>query len=183
MKTDQVWIDGIGELFGSVTNTELVDRRGFLDMLHDDDRSEFEATVARAIANKAPSYRAQYRIVLNTGGQLEIEELGEFTYDEAGAPLHLSGTIQDITERRRAEEKLEFTQFALDSAAEAVLFLRRNSSVAYVNDAACDLLGYSRDELLSMTVCDFNPLLLPEMIEVRQQHDYAGGGFVFETIN
>ena len=122
MKTDQVWIEGIGELFGNVTNTELADRRGFLDMLHDDDRSEFEATVARAIAKKDPSYRAKYRIVLSTGDQLQIEELGEITYDKTGEPLHLSGTIQDITERRLAEEKLEFTQFALDSAAEAVFF-------------------------------------------------------------
>ena len=57
-----------------------------------------------------------------------------------------------------------------------------------MNDAACDLLGYSRDELLSMTVCDFNPALRPEMVEARwhevgQQHDDAGGGFVFETVN
>ena len=82
-------------------------------MLHDDDRSEFEATVARAIAKTDSSYRAKYRIVLSTGDQLQIEELGEITYDKTGEPLHLNGTIQDITERRLAEEKLEFTQFAL----------------------------------------------------------------------
>ena len=187
LQTDQVWIDGIGEMFG-VSNQDLVDRKGFLDMLSAEDRTEFEATFAGAIKSRAPSCRAQYRVVLDSGDELEIEELGELTYDETGKPLHLSGTIQDITERWRAEERLEFTQFALDSAVEAVFFLRRDSSVSYVNDAACDLLGYARDELLSMTVCDFNPSLLPEIVEarwheVRQQHDDAGGGFVFETIN
>ena len=187
LQTDQVWIDGIGEMFG-VSNHDLADRKGFLDMLSAEDRTEFEATFAGAIKSRAPSYRAQYSVVLDSGDELEVEELGELTYDETGKPLHLSGTIQDITERWRAEERLEFTQFALDSAAEAVFFLRRDSSVSYVNDAACDLLGYARDELLSMTVCDFNPSLLPEIVEarwheVRQQHDDAGGGFVFETIN
>ena len=71
----------------------------------------------------------------------------------------LSGTIQDITERRQAEERLEFTQFALDSAAEEILFLKRDATVSFVNEAACDMLGYSRNELLQMNVCDFNPSL------------------------
>ena len=187
MQTGEVEIEGVEEIF-LVPRETLAGRDAFLDMVHRDDRATLKSTMLNAINNKEQSYRARYRITTTPGDQAIIEELGEFTYGDDGEPVLLSGTIQDITERRQAEEQLEFTQFALDSAAEAVFFLKRDATVAYVNDAACDMLGYSRDELLKMTVCDFNPSLLPEMIEerwqeVRHQHDEAGGGFVFETIN
>ena len=185
MQTGEVEIEGVEEIF-LVPRETLAGRDAFLDMVHRDDRATLKSTMLNAINNKEQSYRARYRITTTPGDQAIIEELGEFTYGDDGEPVLLSGTIQDITERRQAEEQLEFTQFALDSAAEAVFFLKRDATVAYVNDAACDMLGYSRDELLKMTVCDFNPSLLPEMIEerwqeVRHQHDEAGGGFVFNV--
>ena len=65
--------------------------------------------------------------------------------------------LQDITERKRAEESLRLTQFSLDSAADAVFWLGPDAAFTYVNDAACRLLGYSREELLRMTAHDVNP--------------------------
>jgi PAS domain S-box-containing protein len=63
----------------------------------------------------------------------------------------------EIAERKRAEESLRLTQFSLDSAADAVFWLGPDAAFTYVNDAAWRLLGYSREELLRMTVHDVNP--------------------------
>ena len=62
-----------------------------------------------------------------------------------------------MTERRIAEEALRRTQFAVDTSRDAVFLVKRDAGLAYVNNAACRSLGYTRDELLSLTVFDFDP--------------------------
>jgi PAS domain S-box-containing protein len=63
----------------------------------------------------------------------------------------------DVTDQRRAERNLRFTQFAVDRAADMVFWIDRDARLLYVNDAACRQLGYTREELLRMTVADIDP--------------------------
>ncbi len=65
--------------------------------------------------------------------------------------------VRDITERRRLDESLRFAQFAVDHNAITTYLVRADGGFDYVNDAACDMLGYSCDELLSMTVSEIAP--------------------------
>ena len=60
----------------------------------------------------------------------------------------------DITDRKRAEETLQFTQFAIDHMADAAFWMTPDAHFFYVNQSACRALGYSRDELVGMTVAD-----------------------------
>ena len=64
---------------------------------------------------------------------------------------------QDVTEQRRAERALRLTQTAVDRSADSVFWIDRSAKFLYVNDAACQRLGYSRGELLHMTVMDIAP--------------------------
>ena len=63
----------------------------------------------------------------------------------------------DITESRRLEKALRLTQFSVDQAVEAIIWLDPNAWVFNVNDTACRMLEYSRGELLGMTVHDIDP--------------------------
>ncbi len=60
----------------------------------------------------------------------------------------------DITERRRTEQALHLTQFAVDRAADSIFWIDSEGGFRFVNDTACRNLGYSREELLSMKVMD-----------------------------
>jgi PAS domain S-box-containing protein len=77
--------------------------------------------------------------------------------DQNGQIVGTFGTSRDITQHKRDEEALRLARFSLDSAADAIFWLRPDAAFTYVNDAACRLLGYSRDELLHMTAHDLNP--------------------------
>ena len=66
-------------------------------------------------------------------------------------------TVVDITEQQRTEDSLRFTQFAMDRARDLIVWVRDDGSIFYANDSACESLGYSREELLSMTVFDVDP--------------------------
>lgn len=65
-----------------------------------------------------------------------------------GHLTHFIGVQTDITERKCIEESLQMTQFCLDRAKDAVFWLHSSGYFIYVNDAACELLGYSKQELL-----------------------------------
>jgi PAS domain S-box-containing protein len=77
--------------------------------------------------------------------------------DEAGQLLYATGAVLDITERKQAEGALRLTQFAVDRAADMAFWIDRNARILYVNDAACQRLGYAREELLAMTIPDLDP--------------------------
>ncbi|MHC4132665.1 MAG: PAS domain S-box protein [Planctomycetota bacterium] len=82
--------------------------------------------------------------------------------DEKGNSLGIIAAGQDITERKETEAALIFTQFAVDKASVAAYWMGPDAKLTYVNDTACHSLGYSRQELLSMTVHDIDPNFPPE---------------------
>ena len=65
--------------------------------------------------------------------------------------------MSDITERTQAEERLLFTQFAVDHAVDGISWVGPDARFRYVNDTFCRTLGYSQQELLSMTIHDIDP--------------------------
>lgn len=68
----------------------------------------------------------------------------------------------DITEGKRAVKELQLTQSCIDRLAMGVFRIEEDGSIRYVNARACESLGYSRDELLAMTVFDIDSVMAPE---------------------
>ncbi len=73
-----------------------------------------------------------------------------------------SALKSDIADQKRVEEALQLAQFSIDYASDPTFFIKPDGYFYYVNEAACQTLGYSRDELLSMSVCDIAPSMTPE---------------------
>ena len=71
---------------------------------------------------------------------------------------HAIGIIRDITERKRAEKELRLTQFSLEHASDGVYWLDTEARIVYANEAARRSLGYSREELLALSIPDIDPL-------------------------
>ncbi len=74
--------------------------------------------------------------------------------------LHVLATARDITESRRAGEELKITGFTVDNITDAVFWAAAADGRFWnVNQAACKMLGYTREELLSLSVADVNTVL------------------------
>jgi len=88
---------------------------------------------------------------------------------------------KEIAEREQAEEALHFTRFALDNAVETMVCLSKDARYIDVNDAFCRSVGYSREEILSMTAHDIDPnysaKIWPEFWEKLKQ----SGSLTFES--
>lgn len=66
---------------------------------------------------------------------------------------------QEIAERARAEEALLLTRFTVERVADALYWMTPDGRFVDVNAAACQMLGYTRAELLNMTVFNIDPQL------------------------
>ncbi|WP_052813013.1 PAS domain S-box protein [Desulfonatronum thioautotrophicum] len=96
-------------------------------------------------------------------GIVSLEHVGEkrkWHSDEeafASTMAAMAGQVLVNAERRRVENALLMNQFAMDRAMDGIFWVDDRGGLFYVNDAACAALGYSRDELLRMTVFDIDP--------------------------
>jgi PAS domain S-box-containing protein len=103
--------------------------------------------------------------------------------NEQGSPILVGGVAVDITERKQAEEALRLTQFAVDRAADLAFWIDREARFAYVNDAACQRLGYTCHELLSMTVADIDSNYQTESWPQHWEALRHTGRLRFETVH
>lgn len=89
--------------------------------------------------------------------------------------------IQDITEHKNAQSQLRLMQFSMEHSADEVYWLHPDGSFAYVNLAACKALGYTKDELLKLTVFDLDPKASRETWVERWQAMKISNHLAIET--
>ena len=58
---------------------------------------------------------------------------------------------------KSAEEALQLARYTMDNVADAVYWMDSKARIVDVNETACGMLGYTREELLNFTVFDINP--------------------------
>ncbi len=68
-----------------------------------------------------------------------------------------------ITERQQAEESLKLTRFSIEHASDAIFWATLDARIVDVNEAACRTLGYSRQELLQLSLPDVDPTFQEEL--------------------
>jgi diguanylate cyclase (GGDEF)-like protein/PAS domain S-box-containing protein len=72
--------------------------------------------------------------------------------------------VRDVTQRRAAEEELRRFRLAMDNSADMIVLIDRTTMrFVDVNETACRLLGYSREELLEMGPQDVLPVTREEL--------------------
>ncbi|HEY9668022.1 MAG TPA: ATP-binding protein, partial [Coleofasciculaceae cyanobacterium] len=91
------------------------------------------------------------------------------------------GIYRDITEQKQAEETWQLMQLSMDRAAQAIFYIRSDGQFFYVNEAAYRWLGYSREELLRMSIPMIETGLTPEDWWRRWQQVKQKGYFTAET--
>ena len=92
--------------FGYTPDDFYTQSRGDLDITHPDDRERVEAETRLYLATDAPTYEQEYRVLRADGEERWVHDVTQVVRNDAGAITHFHGYLLDITERKRAEEKL-----------------------------------------------------------------------------
>ncbi len=125
-------------------------------LIVDEDRRGVEAKVMRSMEQKH-AFVVEYRLKHKDGGIRWMEEHGMPVYGTDGAPLYIDGVIFDITEHKQDEIALQLFRTLLDNSSDAIEVLDPSTMCLLdVNETQCRKLGYSREELLSMSIKDID---------------------------
>jgi PAS domain S-box-containing protein len=82
-------------------------------LLHPEDLEPVERTIREALEKRSSEYRAQFRVLLPSGGFRWIEALASLQFSPDGNPLRMQGINLDITERKHAEKALKEREIRL----------------------------------------------------------------------
>ena len=126
------------------------------------------------------AYDIEHRLLMPDGRIKIVHERCETSYDGAGNPLQSAGTVQDITERKQAERNLLLMNVALGNVCEEGYLIDEQAHFHYVNEESCRALGYSRDELLTMSVFNVDPDFSAERWADHWRELKAVGSLTFE---
>jgi PAS domain S-box-containing protein len=109
-------------------------------------------------------------------------------YFEYEGKAYIMGLARDISGRRRAEEERRrageqrlMLECAMDRIHEAAYLIGTEGGFLYVNGEACRALGYSREELLGMSVRDIDPDFPPLPWQDYLREYAIGPSRTFET--
>ena len=108
---DEHWAALLGFKPGEVSNTFEFWQR----LVHPDDLASSKAAAYDHIENRAPLYQAEYRMQKKSGEWCWILDRGKIiSRGPDGKPLRMVGTMTDITERKRMEQRLRRTDELAD---------------------------------------------------------------------
>ncbi|HBG05161.1 MAG: hypothetical protein A2075_02760 [Geobacteraceae bacterium GWC2_58_44] len=164
------WSDELYRIYGASPETFTPNADSFLDLIHPDDRSAMQAWIDAFSAGERPG-ELVFRTILPDGTVRFISGRGELVADFGDRQIHLAGTAQDITERKQAEEALARSESAFratfEQAAVGMARVATDGRWLQVNQRLCDIVGYARDELLTLT---FQDITHPDDVDADSGH-------------
>jgi len=120
-------------------------------------------------------------IDLLDGSILERQTL--MLYDIHGQPLGRVWFFRDITERKKDLHDSKMNQYSLKNSQDAIFRIDKNAGIEYINDAACHHLGYTEEDLLTLTIMDIDPTFTKEKWRTYWEEMKDKGWQRFEATN
>lgn len=142
----------------------------FQNITHPDDVDVDVALMEQLLAGEIPRYSLEKRYLRRDGSTVWIQLSVSLVRDPAtGEPLYFISQVQDIDERKRADDRF---RGLMDSAPDAMVLVDGRGVITLVNEQVRNLFGYQRDELVGQPV----EVLVPESL--RGRHPRHRDGFM-----
>ncbi|MDD1759415.1 MAG: PAS domain S-box protein [Methanothrix sp.] len=152
--------------------------------LHPDDCDRVLAELNQSRACNRP-FKSEYRMIARDGRVIWFRDEAVVVRDCTGKPLFLQGVMFDISDAKQIEDALreseEKFRTLFNSASDAIFIHDLKGHFFEVNQAACERLGYSRDELLQMKPQDIDPPAEAAQVPDRIKEVIEFGQKVFES--
>jgi PAS domain S-box-containing protein len=144
--------------------------------LHPDDLKRVSESIFES-ARTLQHFYCEFRVVLPQQGlRWRYCDAVPERMEDTGTLWH--GIIYDITDRKQAEsslkQALEWHEAIFEGSRDSIFISDQDSRFVAVNNTACDLTGYSREQLLKMRIPDIHDL--PDLDAYKMYHQRIFGG-------
>jgi PAS domain S-box-containing protein len=132
----------------------------FLNAIHPDDRELVGNAYEKSLLDKSP-YQIIHRLQMPDGRIKWVEEQCETDFDAVGNPLISRGTIQDITERKLAEDAVRQSEARfrgiMDNSPAAIVLKGLDGRIQFANKSFETWYGVHEIDVLGKTSSDVFP--------------------------
>jgi PAS domain S-box-containing protein len=125
------WSDETYRIFGLQPQEHPMDLAALRQKIHPEDWELVSRALNEALAG-GPRYDVEYRLMRPTGELRIVHSEGDVKRDASGPPYQMFGIVQDITDRKRAEEALKRSEF----------YLREGERLAHMGSWAFNPSGF-----------------------------------------
>lgn len=131
---------------------EEMTKKTFLDITHPDHRALDKEHVEQLWRGEVDHYKTEKRYIRKNGDVCWANLMVSLIKGYDGKPLNALAMVEDITERKRAEEALVVSEERLstfmDSASDSFCLLDKNLNFVEINLKGLEILGKTRDEVI-----------------------------------
>jgi PAS domain S-box-containing protein len=154
------WSDGIYSLFEIDRESFTPSYDAFLALIHPDDRAAVDRAYQLSVANMV-QYEVEHRLLMPDGRIKWVNEIGRTEYADDGTPIRSVGTVQDISERKQAEQaqaerETLFRGMFEEHSAVMLLIDPESGSIIEANRAAAGYYGYTLEAMLQKQIQQLN---------------------------
>jgi PAS domain S-box-containing protein len=166
------------DIFGFDSIDEALGTNPF-DLIPPEERERVLDVIKKDMFERDLRQVNEFRLTNKSGKDIWVSAIGALIEYQG----KLAGLIsfRDITKRKQIEKSLQFSRFLLDSTDGAMVCVDQEGRFIDVNDAECRATGYSREELLSMTVHDIDPNYSAEVWPEFWKKLKQSGSLIFES--
>ena len=147
------WSDELYRIYGLEPQAFAASFDAFAERVHPEDREHVLATIQQSMKTFEPC-RFDHRILRPDGEVRYLHCRAECVTADDGRLQRMFGIGQDVTDRERRERALHDTEAlfrgAFERAPIGMALTRPDGGWERVNDALCNMLGYTREELTSI---------------------------------
>src|SRR5271168_592444 len=150
------WSDETYRIYGLRPQEYPIDIAVVRKLVHPDDREFVFRKAAETIQGEVRA-DVEHRIVRPSGEVRIVHSQGDLKRDAAGLPRQMFGTVQDITDRKLAEDKIREQEASLrqmlDLAPQHIAVYGPNRERLYLNRVSLDYFGTSLEEWQQSWLC------------------------------
>jgi len=164
------------EFTGRALDDELAE--GWSTGIHDDDRQRVLDTLAESLFSRQ-DFTQEYRLRTSDGDFRWVLDHGVVRFTERGEFSGYIGSCLDITERKRAEQALQESErnyrLLMEQASDGIAVFDANRRFLDVNTRFCELMGYDKAELLTLSATVMLPQDAHAIVPARYAELDSGG--------
>ena len=158
---DRMWLsDRAAAIFGLSGGNQFIWDE-LRNLLVEEDRERARLAVEQALANRS-DYNIEYRAKLPSGENRWIATRGRGVYAADGTVLGMNGVIQDITERKQAEERRSHLAAVVEFSDDAIVSKSLDGVITSWNNGAQRMFGYQANETIGRSI---TMLIPPELLD------------------
>lgn len=178
------WSEGFKKHFGYKRSKLPNDLTSWTKHIYPEDKKQAINSLKNALAGDKRFWKEEYRFLKADGTIAHVVDQGVIIRDEDGQAKRMIGTVNDVTKRKKAEQKLreseeKYRHIFENNPQSMWIYNPETLEFMEVNQAAVKHYGYSEEEFLNMTLADIRP---PEFIEKmknailkhRSEKSYSG---------